>query len=83
MEIGLTDTYDFSFLLEHIRDRIEYDLLEGGVLYDIGCQQMADNIYRGDYMEFVSDGIPENSLDNWRYRANFREGFLGNGIIYD
>lgn len=72
----LQTPYDSSLLLEHIRDRIEYDLLKGGVLYDIGCQQMAEIIYRGDYMEFVSDdGIPENGLYNWRYRANFREGF--------
>ena len=68
--------YDAALPLEDIKDKIEKDLWDGGVLKSIGCPGMMVPESNGQYHYFGKepDGTEKNGLYRWRFRANYRSG---------
>ena len=73
----LQTPYDASIPLNQIRSKVEDDdLWVGGILKDIGCPGMCENVANGTYMEFgkSEDGYDQNGLYKWKFKANYRSG---------
>lgn len=70
--------YDASIPINQIGPIIEHDdLLHGGILMDLNCQQMSSREFNGEYADFGTndEGYDINGLYRWAYVANYKSGF--------